>query len=129
MGLLLRRAQIGAIPKRPKKPKRQADKRPTRNETLADARQRFIDGFGRKPGPGDPVHFDPDFDAGMVTTMIRAEVPEPLIYAFIRTDGNALGGQQGPVARRGRGIVGPVNGRIREDVWGLGRVLINEGIV
>jgi hypothetical protein len=67
-------------------------------DAMADQRQAFIKKFGREPGPGDPIIFDPDHDtpwpmparklrAGMVLTMIRAGIPEHLIYAYIRTGG------------------------------------------
>ena len=31
-------------------------------EAMREQRQAFIDNFGREPGPGDPVFFDPDAD-------------------------------------------------------------------
>jgi hypothetical protein len=31
-------------------------------EAMLDQRKAFIDKFGREPGPGDPVFFDPDKD-------------------------------------------------------------------
>ncbi len=71
-------------------------KSPNAVELIEEQRQAFIAKFGREPGPGDPVIFDPDQDtpqrlpeskltAGMVVTMIRAKIPEHLIYAYIRT--------------------------------------------
>jgi hypothetical protein len=35
---------------------------PRVQEALLDQRKAFIDKFGREPGPGDPVFFDPDKD-------------------------------------------------------------------
>jgi hypothetical protein len=35
---------------------------PRVHEALLDQRKAFIDKFGREPGPGDPVFFDPDKD-------------------------------------------------------------------
>jgi hypothetical protein len=51
-----------------------APKTPRVYEALLDQRKAFIDKFGREPGPGDPVIFDPDKD-----------VPTPI-------DGRATGG-------------------------------------
>ena len=42
---------------------------------LAEARARFVAKFGREPGPGDPVFFDPD-----------KEVPTPLDPVKLRAD-------------------------------------------
>jgi hypothetical protein len=58
--------------------------------------QAFKDKFGREPGPGDPVFFDPDcdtptaidperFDASMIDAMRKAKIPEKLIYAYKKT--------------------------------------------
>jgi hypothetical protein len=33
---------------------------PRVHAALMEQRQAFIDKFGREPGPGDPVFFDPD---------------------------------------------------------------------
>ena len=35
---------------------------PRVHEALLEQRKAFIDKFGREPGPGDPVFFDPDKD-------------------------------------------------------------------
>src|SRR2546430_2349141 len=48
---------------------------PELREILAKARSRFITKFGREPGPGDPVFFDPDRD-----------VPTPLDADQVRAD-------------------------------------------
>jgi hypothetical protein len=65
-------------------------------ETLKEANQAFIDKFGREPGPGEPILFDPDFDvptpfteekltAKMVDAMRHAGIREVLIYAYEKT--------------------------------------------
>lgn len=67
-------------------------------EILDQNRTEFIAKLGREPGPGDPIFWDRDADtpqpipitkirAEMVVTMIRAELPHVLIYAYLRTDG------------------------------------------
>ncbi len=77
---------------------------PALAEQMEDQLQRFIEKFGREPGPNDPIFFDPDFDeptpldpakmfAETVITMIKAGTPRNLIYAFIRTDGMLLGNE------------------------------------
>ncbi len=48
---------------------------PELREILAKARAQFIAKFGREPGAGDPVFFDPDKD-----------VPTPLDADKVRTD-------------------------------------------
>jgi len=58
--------------------------------------ERFRQKFGREPGPGDPIFFDPDADepqpideavinAEMVSAMQAAGVPPSLIYAWNKT--------------------------------------------
>ena len=73
---------------------------PDANEMTKAQLEAFRKKFGRDPGPGDPIFFDPDapgpdpvpYDesrivAETVITMIRAEIPRRLIYTFLRTDG------------------------------------------
>ena len=56
----------------------------------------FEQKFGRKPGPGDPIFFDPDSDTPqamnvqkvtdeLAFTMVRAGIDPALIYAFRKT--------------------------------------------
>jgi hypothetical protein len=63
---------------------------------LEQTRMAFVEKFGREPGPSDPLFFDPDADtpqpinpkkmlAGIVVSMIKAGLPHPIIYAYIRT--------------------------------------------
>jgi hypothetical protein len=58
--------------------------------------EQFRKKFGRDPGPGDPLFFDPDADhprrlqlepleAGMVRTMKDAGIRPEIIYAFEKT--------------------------------------------
>lgn len=87
-----------------KKPRRGAGRErkvpitPELRKVLDEAREAFIQKFGREPGPGDPVFYDPDFNepaqidphklmAEMVVSMIQADMPLHLIYGYIRTDG------------------------------------------
>lgn len=63
---------------------------------LEDARQRFVQKFGREPGPGDPIVFDEDADTPqpadpkkleleMLAAMLAAGTPAHLIFAFRKT--------------------------------------------
>lgn len=55
---------------------------------LAQQRQRFIDRFGREPGPDDPVFFDineNDIKNSGVAAMKAAGIRPALIYAFEKT--------------------------------------------
>ena len=58
--------------------------------------ERFRAKFGREPGPGDPLFFDPDhptprrlqvepMEAEMVATMKRANIRPEIIHAYERT--------------------------------------------
>ena len=49
--------------------KRQVEISPELAQMLQENRDRFIEKFGRKPGPKDPLFFDPDSDS-----------PEPVPY-------------------------------------------------
>src|SRR5262250_1255319 len=80
--------------------KKKRDKRiPLSPETvkgLKAQRQRFIDKFGREPGPDDPIFFDPSADTPqpinkevvdqhLLEGMHRAGVPREIIYAYQKT--------------------------------------------
>ena len=63
---------------------------------MLDQRQRFIDKFGREPGPSDPVFFDPDADTPqqisedrlgrlMNEALSAAGVDPVLVYAYNKT--------------------------------------------
>jgi integrase len=65
-------------------------------EELKAQRDEFVKKFGREPGPGDPLFFDPDSDTprpmvytairdAMVGAMVRAGIDARLIHAFRRT--------------------------------------------
>lgn len=65
-------------------------------DELEGQRQAFRMKFGRDPGPGDPVFFDPDedeptqissvkFDADVLEAMRKAEMPPQFVYAFKKT--------------------------------------------
>jgi hypothetical protein len=58
-------------------------------EVLRVQRQKFVERFGREPGPDDPVFFDlphPEHvEAIMVADMQAAGIDPALIYAFERT--------------------------------------------
>jgi integrase len=65
-------------------------------EELKAQREAFVKKFGREPGPGDPLLFDPDSDTprpleytairdAMVGGMVRAGIDARLIHAFRRT--------------------------------------------
>ena len=61
-----------------------------------EQKERFIAKFGREPGPGDPVFFDPDHptprrlqlepvEAGVVASMRKAGIAPHLIHAYEKT--------------------------------------------
>ena len=63
---------------------------------LQEQKERFVAKFGREPGPGDPVFFDPDHptprrlqlepvEAGVVASMRKAGIAPQIIHAFERT--------------------------------------------
>jgi integrase len=65
-------------------------------EELKAQRDEFVKKFGREPGPGDPLFFDPDSDTprpmvytdirdAMVRAMVKAGIDAKLIHAFRRT--------------------------------------------
>jgi hypothetical protein len=65
-------------------------------QALLDQRQRFIDKFGREPGPNDPVFFDPDADTPQQITeeklgrmmneaLSAAGIDPALVYAYNKT--------------------------------------------
>jgi len=72
---------------------------PKLEEILKEQRKAFIQKFGRKPGPDDPLFFDPDADTPQVTTeqtrgrlieqmiqaMRNAGIDEGYIYAYRKT--------------------------------------------
>jgi hypothetical protein len=83
-----------------------------RSPEIADAMQRqhqaFIDKFGREPGPGDPIFFDPDADepqpidltkleAITVEAMQAAGMPPELVYAYQQTGVLPMEGAAVPV--------------------------------
>lgn len=65
-------------------------------EIFEGQQQRFLEKFGRKMWPGDPVFFDPDADVptplteekikkGCVEVMKKAGMPKDFIYAYEKT--------------------------------------------
>jgi hypothetical protein len=65
-------------------------------ESLEEQRKKFIEKFGREPGPDDPLCFDPDADTPqpypeekftetIIESMREAGVDEKLINAFKKT--------------------------------------------
>jgi hypothetical protein len=69
---------------------------PELEEDLKEQRKKFIEKFGREPGPDDPLFFDPDADTPqpypeekfteeVVESMREAGVDEKLIKAFKKT--------------------------------------------
>ncbi|MDQ3973656.1 MAG: hypothetical protein M3276_04875 [Actinomycetota bacterium] len=82
--------------KRDRRRRRQVAVDPKMKEALERQLERFRQKFGRDPGPGDPVFFDPDADqplpippakaeAAMVEAMEQADVDPALIYAYQHT--------------------------------------------
>jgi len=70
---------------------------PEMHAMLLARREAFRKKFGRDPGPGDPVFFDPDADqptkfsavrirAKMLEAMRKAGTPPHIIYAYEKTD-------------------------------------------
>ena len=55
-------------------------------EAMLEQRKAFVDKFGREPGPGDPVFFDPDKD---VPTRIGAERMSADLEKALRDSGIA----------------------------------------
>ncbi len=51
--------------------KRYVEMSPELAEMLLEHKERFIEKFGREPGPGDPVFFDPDSDSPVPITEDR----------------------------------------------------------
>ncbi len=69
---------------------------PEVHQAMLRQRERFIDKFGREPGPGDPVFFDPDadkpaplreekIDQALSEAVKLAGTPPELAYAFAKT--------------------------------------------
>ena len=63
---------------------------------LQGQKERFVAKFGREPGPGDPLFFDPDhptprklqlepMEAGVVASMQKAGIAPHLIHAYEQT--------------------------------------------
>jgi hypothetical protein len=71
---------------------------PEAMEALREQRRRFVEKFGREPGPNDPVFFDPDADTPqsidyaadvkpkMLQAMRETGLDPAYIHAFERTD-------------------------------------------
>ena len=68
---------------------------PDLRQALLDQRNAFIAKFGREPGPGDPLLFDPDADvptpisaermgSDLAETMRKAGISEARIRAFLK---------------------------------------------
>jgi hypothetical protein len=75
-------------------------------DALDEQRLAFIAKFGREPGPGDPLIFDPDADvptpmsevkmhADLIAAMTKANAPPEVIYAYRKTGLLAAGDQSG----------------------------------
>lgn len=67
--------------------------------------QRFVEKFGREPGPNDPIFFDPskptptafderEFDDLIIETMKNAGVPGQFIYAYQKTGRVVVAGDE-----------------------------------
>ena len=60
-------------------------------DVLAQQRRKFVERFGREPGPDDPVFFDAppveQLEFEMVQAMKKAGIDPALIYAFEKTNG------------------------------------------
>jgi hypothetical protein len=81
-------------------------------EALERQQQAFRAKFGRDPGPGDPLFFDPDadepiqissvkFDAEVFEAMRKAEIPPQFVYAYRKTGLIGIGDQSAwPAERR-----------------------------
>jgi hypothetical protein len=68
---------------------------PELRQALLDQRAAFVKKFGREPGPGDPIIFDPDKDvptpvspermhADLAETMRKAGIDEAKIKAYLK---------------------------------------------
>jgi hypothetical protein len=70
---------------------RQMEMHPVVAEALRYQEKRFIETFGRKPLPDDPVFFDmpsaSEVEEQAVEAMVRAGIRPELIYAYIKTGG------------------------------------------
>src|SRR5207248_1560233 len=70
---------------------RQMDMHPAVAKALRQQEKRFIETFGRKPLPDDPVFFDMPSDTEveeqMVEVMAKAGIRPELIYAYVKTRG------------------------------------------
>ena len=60
-------------------------------DILAQQKRRFIEKFGREPGPDEPIFFDmphlEHLEAMMVEDMKKAGIDPAIIHAFEKTDG------------------------------------------
>jgi hypothetical protein len=74
------------------------------HDALREQRQAFKAKFGREPGPGDPLIFDPDYDvptpysevqmqAELIAALTKAGAPPEVIYAYRKTGLLAAGDQ------------------------------------
>jgi hypothetical protein len=79
-----------------KKPKTSIKMSEPVQRALQEQRTAFIAKFGREPGPGDPVFFDPnadtpqpldmdDMQTDVITAMRKSGVDEAIIYAYQKT--------------------------------------------
>jgi hypothetical protein len=70
---------------------RQMDLHPAVAEALRQQEQRFVEMFGRKPLPDDPIFFDmpsaTEVEEQMVEVMVKARIRPELIYAYVKTRG------------------------------------------
>ena len=84
------------IKKRARTEKREVEVERKTMKALEDQKELFQKKFGREPGPGDPIFFDPDADTpipldedvirtGITKAMASAGIDPALIYAFHRT--------------------------------------------
>jgi len=81
-------------------------------DLMQEQKRAFIAKFGREPGPGDPVFFDPDAatptqmspvqaEAEMLATLHKAGLPPEIIHAFRKTGLLGFGDQSAwPADRR-----------------------------
>ena len=62
---------------------------PELGEILQRQREKFVAGYGREPGPDDPIFFDApsddEYDAAVTKAMEQAGVAPQVIYAFRKT--------------------------------------------
>lgn len=75
------------------------DADPSLQDDLEKLRESFIKKFGREPGPGDPIFFDPDKDVptpmseahgnvmqtDLIRSMFEAGLPPELAFAYSRS--------------------------------------------